>query len=352
MVSFNAVIDEAITHSLEQAGLISGPDIRITPLTGGVSSEILLLEDGSTRLVVKRALPKLKVKDDWFADVSRNRYEQEYMKYVASFLPDAVPRVLHSDPERGFFVMEYLGEGYANWKKLLLDGQADHRHARRAGQMLGTIHARSRGDVQVRRRFDTTENFYQLRIEPYLITTGQRHLRLRLLFEEEARRLAATRFCLVHGDYSPKNILIGAGQRMVILDCEVAWFGDPAFDLAFLFNHFLLKSLYHATRPGDRPDRLVNNIHAAWEAYTSGWIPDVGLEFRTVRLLLMLLLARIDGKSPVEYITDEQHKELVRAFVRAQLSDPPNSLPEVTVRWREQLRLIMPTAAGHVTRLK
>jgi hypothetical protein len=178
------------------------------------------------------------------------------------------------------------------------------------------------------------------RIDPYLITTGNRHPELKAYFLEEAERLANTHLCLVHGDFSPKNILFGRPKGMVILDCEVAWYGDPAFDLAFLCNHFLLKSLYHAPRIGKRADWFVNNVHVALKPYGWGWIPDVGLESRTVRLLLMLLLARIDGKSPVEYITEEQLKELVRAFVRSELPEPPTSLRQLTVRWRDQLRLV------------
>jgi 5-methylthioribose kinase len=323
--------DDAFVAVLRRDGVIRTADAIVTPLTGGVSSEIYRVQDGGETFVVKRALAKLKVRDDWFADVARNRYEQLYMTYVAKFLPEAVPAIRNADPDRGYFVMEYLDPDYRNWKQLLLDGRCDPAHAQLAGQILGQIHKHSAGDAEADRLFNTTANFHQLRLEPYLLTTGQRHPDLRPLFEAEARRLATTRLCLVHGDFSPKNILI-KGQRMVLLDCEVAWYGDPAFDAAFLLNHLLLKSLYHA--PRDRG--LGAMVKTFWRHYSQAVGATFGkadLETRITRLLLMLLLARVDGKSPAEYLTDEPRKQLIRQFVRAQLPAESFSLSNLTKAW-------------------
>ena len=227
-----------ILKLLRADGQLRSPQAHAIPLTGGVSSDVFLVEDGERRFVVKQALPKLKVKDLWQADVSRNRTEYEYLEYAGRILPESVPRVFAAG--QGYFTMEYLGEGYVNWKQMLLAGQCHVADAAQAGRALGTIHRVSAGNAEAARIFDTTRNFHQLRTDPYLVTTGQRHPELREYFERETVRLESTQECLVHGDFSPKNILIGNG-RQVILDCEVAWYGDPAFDLGFLLNHFLLK---------------------------------------------------------------------------------------------------------------
>ncbi|MEX2214284.1 MAG: aminoglycoside phosphotransferase family protein [Phycisphaeraceae bacterium] len=305
----------------------------ITPLAGGVSSDIYLVEDGDTRFVIKRALAKLRVKDEWLADVSRNRYEQEYIDYVAGFLPEAVPRILHRDIEHGFFTMEHLGKEFANWKALMLGGVYDYAHADLAATILGTIHKHSWNDAKVAARFDTTANFTQLRIDPYLYTTGARHLELKAMFDDEGQRLAATRICLVHGDYSPKNILISPA-RMVILDCEVAWFGDPAFDVAFLLNHLVLKSLLL----GSHPEPVIEMVHHAWASYLKALAPPMraDLEPRVTKLLMMLMLARIDGKSPVEYLSDVQ-REFVRSFVTKLLPEQPTFLAQVLANWHRAL---------------
>lgn len=297
-----------LTQLLRQTGCLRGGQPRITPLAGGVSSDILLVEDGGRRFVVKFALPQLRVKDEWLADVSRNRHEQDYIDYVSRLAPGAVPRILHRAPEHGFFTMEYLGEGFENWKSQLLAGRLDVATAQAAAKLLGTIHRASWGDAALRKKFATDRTFFELRIEPYLLTTGRRHPALQSHFEAEAARLAATHLCLVHGDYSPKNMLISP-SRLVLLDCEVAWFGDPVFDIAFLLNHLMLKSIHLPARAAE----LKAMMAAAWDAYLSELTPSQrdGLEPRTARLLLMLMLARVDGKSPVEYLGDGQ-----RAWVR------------------------------------
>ena len=332
-------LDELRAHLLQRK-LIVSREATITPLSGGVSSDIFLVEDAAlpgpdNRFVLKMALPKLRVKDDWFADVSRNRYEQDYIDYVGAFLPDAVPRILHRAPEHGFFTMEFLGGEFANWKSLLLAEALDIEDAKRAGEILGRIHSTSWDDPVARQKFDTGKNFYELRIEPYLVTTGQRHPQLQSLFDEEAKRLAATRLCLVHGDYSPKNILVSQ-ERMVLLDCEVAWFGDPTFDIAFLLNHLMLKMLVSA----NHREPLAAMANAACSSYAiqlSGNRRGLALD-HVSRLILMLMLARIDGKSPVEYLRHEPQKQAVRDFVYHHLQTRAPHGSRIADVWGEHLQ--------------
>lgn len=322
---------------LRRDGVVRSPEARLTPLSGGVSCEIYLVEDGAERFVVKRALAKLKVKADWFADVARNRHEWEYIRYVANFLPEAVPALQHCSAPNNYFTMEHLDGSFANWKQLLLAGQASGEHARRAGNLLAQIHRHSAGDAKARQLFDTTQNFFQLRLEPYLLATGAKHPALRPQFEAEVARLAATRECLVHGDFSPKNILVNDG-RMVILDCEVAWYGDPAFDAAFLLNHFFLKALLHTPRHASmRP-----MIDSFWTAYQAAR-PSPEMEPRVCRLLPMLLLARVDGKSPVEYL-DPARQQVVREFVPQTLPAKNASLAGLAAAWWSQLDTVLSKA--------
>lgn len=319
-------------HSLEsllrELGRVNSASPQLTPLTGGVSCEIYLVEDGNRRFVVKRALAKLKVAADWFADVSRNHTEQACLRYIAGFRPDAVPAILFSDEKHGLFAMEFL-DGFANWKTDMLAGTCDTALARKAGALLGEIHARSWQHPEVRRDFDTTGNFDQLRLDPYLRATAAKHPGSASAILAEASRLASTRECLVHGDFSPKNLLHHQG-RLVLLDCEVAWFGDPAFDLSFFLNHFFLKSLYHSPKAPPFPDMIA----AARAGYRES-NPDhfVAVEDRTSRLLPMLMLARVDGKSPVEYLPGPEKKDFVRSFATHHIQNPPDSLDALTSDW-------------------
>jgi aminoglycoside phosphotransferase (APT) family kinase protein len=164
----------AMLELLRRDGIIHAPDARLALLTGGVSSEIYLVEDSAERFVVKRALPKLKVQADWFADVNRNRHEWEFIAYVARFLPAAVPALRHCSSTGGYFAMEHLNGEFSNWKQLLLAGSAEAKHAVGAAKLLAQIHRHSAGDAEAKRLFDTTANFHQLRVEPYLLATGEK----------------------------------------------------------------------------------------------------------------------------------------------------------------------------------
>jgi aminoglycoside phosphotransferase (APT) family kinase protein len=323
---------------LRREGLVRGGEpVEIAELPGGISSEIHLVRQGGVSLVVKRALERLRTRDEWHSDPARNRYEQRYLRYVGGLLPGSVPRVLLGGEDDGYFCMEYLGAGFEPWKKELLAGGFDPATARAVMALLGRIHAESRRRPEIALRFDTTAIFRQLRTDPYLRTTAGRHPALRVLLEAEASRLEGVRECLVHGDFSPKNILVGPG-RTVVLDCEAAWYGDPAFDIAFLLNHLCLKALLHAPAdPGFAP--LFESAVAGY--FGAAGMPAAGaleLDRRSARLLPMLMLARVDGKSPAEYLTDERRKRLVREWAAGILPRFHGTLAELSALWGARLR--------------
>ncbi|MFY0653913.1 MAG: phosphotransferase [Cyclobacteriaceae bacterium] len=326
--------EEELIQRLYEIGLIQHTQDVASRLSGGVSCLILLIDDGTTRFVVKSALEKLNVKEDWFADLGRNKTEQEYLSYVGEFLPEAVPKVIYSDNERHFFCMEMLENDLSNWKQRLMAGQCDLEYARRAGVLFGTIHKKSAGDKNAQHKFDTLNNFYQLRIEPYLLRTGQKHPELEYLYQKEAERLASTSTCLVHGDFSPKNIMVSP-DRIVVLDCEVAWYGDPVFDVAFLLNHFMMKAVY---KPGKSLD-FMEMAKLIWENYksTAKELADKNFEGKLCHLLCLLMLARVDGKSPVEYLNEQQQKT-VRSFVYETLPMSIDTFAALQDLWLERIK--------------
>lgn len=316
-----------LVDALKAAGLVTTPAPSIRPLPGGVSSDIVLVEDGNRRFVVKRALAKLRVRDDWFADTSRNATEFRYFRRVGTIIPEAVPRILGGDPDAGWFAMDYLAGDFTDLKSRLMRGIAEPEHARRAGGVLGTIHGATWGDAAIAAEFDTWKNFHQLRVEPYLETSARRVPDLATFIFAEAASLERTRLALVHGDYSPKNLLVAPG-RLVVLDAEVAWFGDPAFDTAFFLTHLHLKALRNAAAPS----AFLALVPEFWNAYTAalGSRNNPDLEARTVRLTLCIILARVHGKSPVEYLTDPARQQFITTFVRTHLPNPPAAVRELT----------------------
>ena len=213
-------------------------------------------------------------------------------------------------------------------------GKSIRRSRRPPARRWGRIHGESWHDIRAAELFNTDRNFHDLRVEPYLLAAAERNDAIASLIRAEAARLSSTKKALVHGDYSPKNLMV-AGGRLVVLDCEVAWFGDPAFDLCFLLNHLLLKALH---LPGDA-EEFLGLASRALSAYES----ELGqARFETVAasapaLLLCLMLARVDGKSPVEYLTCPERKEFIRAFVHANLPSPPAELPALFSAWKRAL---------------
>jgi aminoglycoside phosphotransferase (APT) family kinase protein len=321
-----------LVAALRRMGILrAGEQARLTPLTGGVSSDICLVEAGASRFCVKRALPRLKVAALWEAPVERNAAEAEWMRAVARWLPRAVPRILGEDRKAGLFAMDYLApEDHLLWKTELLAGRAEPHFAAAVGRALAIIHARSAADPGIPGVFANDATFEAIRIEPYLRATGRAHPELASRFDDLARRTISTKRALVHGDVSPKNILLGP-LGPVFLDAECAWFGDPAFDLAFCLNHLLLKG----AREGADKTRYGAAFSALAQAYLDGvdWESVDGLEARAAALLPALFLARIDGKSPVEYLTLESERAAVRRAAAPLIADPPHRLIDVAEAW-------------------
>ena len=325
-------MDDEVFAALEHMGLVApGERPALVPLTGGVSSDIWRVDLPTGPACIKRALPQLRVSAEWHAPVERNRYELEWMRCVARIVPEAVPEILGADEARGLFVMAYLDpETHPLWKEQLRKGLAEPAAATAVGERLARIHRATAGDPEVAARFATDETFFAIRLEPYLLATARVHPTLAAALEVLAETTMGEKRALVHGDVSPKNLLMGPAGP-VFLDAECAWYGDPAFDLAFCLNHLLLKGLWV---PAAAPAFLAC-FEALADAHLSGveWETRAGFEARAARLLPGLLLARVDGKSPVEYLTDEDDKAIVRRVATRLLQRPAESLVQVAAAW-------------------
>lgn len=326
------VPDPIILAALRRMRLVETtviPPMRRLP--GGVSSDIWRVDLADGPVCVKRALPRLKVDAVWEVPIERNRYEWEWMREAARIDPGCVPPLVAQDVESGCFVIAFLDpETYPVWKSQLQRGIASAETAGAVGRRLVAIHAATADDRDIAERFATDHIFHAIRLEPYLLATAARHQDVGPRLRDLASRTACTRRTLVHGDASPKNVLVGP-DGPIFLDAECAWYGDPAFDLAFCLTHLLLKCLW---TPGATAGFL-RSFDALAEAYTAGvgWEDPGGLERRAAHLVPGLLLARVDGKSPVEYLTAEADRAYVRQVAIALLHQPVDSLSSVRRAW-------------------
>lgn len=327
--------DADLSSVLRRLGLYDGSGIHVTPLTGGVASDILKVEAGGRVFAVKRALPKLKVAADWRVPVERNGYEVSWIETAGRIAPEIAPKILGHDPASGLFAMTYLDPAsYPVWKEQLRRGLVDVAFAGEVGRRIAQIHAATASDPEMARRFATDHIFHPIRLEPYLEAAAPRHPSVAGKLMALSRETLATKRALVHGDISPKNILVGP-EGPVFLDAECAWYGDPAFDVAFCLNHLLLKCLWNRQAAAG----FLEAFDALGASYLAGatWEERREVEARAARLLAGLFLARVDGKSPVEYVTDEAERDLVRATALPLIAEPPRTLATIRRAWATRL---------------
>jgi 5-methylthioribose kinase len=290
---------------LAARGLVrTGASVRVDQLGGGVSSDIVAVTGPGVALVVKRALPRLKVEQEWFADARRVAVEARALRFAYAVAPDAVPQVLDLDEEHSLAIIALAPTGWANWRDELLEGRIDPLVGRRLGELLAVWHA-----APVPPELTNTDFFVQLRIDPFHRAIAARYPDLAPRIATVADRLLERKLALVHGDFSPKNVLAG-GDGLWVLDWEVAHHGDPVFDVAFLLTHLLLKSIH---RPRD-----AEQYRAVADAFLTAYGREIDELSANVGCLL---LARVDGKSPAPYLRPSEH-EPARRLGSSLLRDP------------------------------
>ncbi|MBX3484865.1 phosphotransferase family protein [Phenylobacterium sp.] len=327
---------QEIVEALRAGGFLPpGAEPRLRPLAGGVSSDVFRLDLPDGPVCVKRALAKLRVAADWRAPVERSHYEVEWLKAARAFAGEAVPQVLYEDEAANLFVMSFYDPAtHSVWKSDLAAGRVDAGLAGAVGWMVAAIHAGAAGDPAVAARFRTTGMFEDLRLAPFLRRCAEVHPDLSGRLVALADRTAAARITLVHGDVSPKNILHGP-HGPVLLDAECAWYGDPAFDLAFCSAHLLLKAVW---KPAHRAAYL-GAYDALQRGYLAGvdWESPGALDARAAPLTAAILLARVDGKSPADYLQTPEDKGFVRGVARRLVAQETPSMAALAGAWKEAL---------------
>jgi 5-methylthioribose kinase len=304
------------------------PGARVTAenLEWGVSNVVLKVSWDDSVVVVKQSLPKLRVAADWPFDRRRTLVERDCLKLLGRVVPGAVPDVIFCDERQYTLVISCVPRGGTLWKADLMAGRIDADAAGRAGALLGRIHRLSSTEEEARDRFADQTVMIQGRTDPYHMTIAAKHSSLAPAIEREVERMLATRVTLTLGDYSPKNLFV-YDDRVMAIDFEVAHWGDPAFDVAFCLAHLVLKAMHFEQRAREylaAAARFVEDYRASAGALAA--------ESAVIAELGCLLLARIDGKSPVEYITDDPTRDRVRRLAAALITRGGDSVSGALAR--------------------
>jgi len=322
---FDALRDYLRVHGYAKMG----EALALKKLPGGVSNRTVRVAwaDGHA-WVLKQALAKLRVNVDWFSSPERIGVEAKALRWLnRSAPPGTTPGFIFEDIANHLMGMEAIPEEHENWKSVLLSGHIVSNHFEQFGLLLGAIHRESSDSgAETCRVFADTTYFVNLRLEPYYLYTAQKTAEAAAFLKALARETLNHKDSLVHGDFSPKNTLIYRG-KLILLDYEVVHFGDPAFDVGFALTHFLSKA-HHLAK--DRA-RLATAAELFWEVYCQeiarlNWA--AALEPRVVRHTLGCLLARVAGKSPLDYLTPEETTRQ-RDTVLALMVKPPSSVPDL-----------------------
>ncbi|MHB8630274.1 MAG: phosphotransferase family protein, partial [Aggregatilineales bacterium] len=277
--------------------------VVIQNLSGGVSNRTVLVENAmGVSWVIKQSLAKLRVQVDWYSDPNRIHREALGLHWLPEFVPDGtIPALIFEDESTHVLGMAAVPAPHRNWKAMLLNGTVDMHHVSQFGQILGGIHRGAYLKREAVQPVFADQSFFEsLRLEPYYLYTAKQHPSTKDFFYSLTNATRANAHTLVHGDYSPKNILVYQ-DRLVLLDYEVIHFGDPAFDLGFSLTHLLSKAHHLA----DHQLIFASAVALYWHTYleTIGDVPwRAELEGRTVRHTLACLLARVSGRSPLEYL--------------------------------------------------
>jgi len=296
---------EKVKKYLIIEGLVHFDDeVHVAHLPGGVSCRVWKIIRNSDQWVLKQALPKLDVEADWFSDVERIHREHEVMQQIDLFVSDSkLPKVLHVDYRNHVYMMSFVIDASETWKSAMMRGIFNPECAMSAGTLLSKIHGFSHKiDDKYQSEFKDQSYFIQLRIEAFHRILIQKYPVLEKDIIKLIDELTLDKTCLVHGDFSPKNMLVLDNGQIVLLDFEVAHWGNPVFDVAYCLGHLMLKA-WHLNKANEIFDLIILFLDS-YGLKIKNLIPHLGL----------MLLARMDGKSPVNYIQNPKLKDQIRAI--------------------------------------
>lgn len=331
---------ESTLDYLRQRGLLPAGDARVRVLGWGVSNVVLRVSPASgDDFVIKQSREKLRTSADWHSRLDRIWREAEVQQTLAGMLPEGtVPRVLFEDRDNYLYGMQAVESDHVVWKAALLEGRTDRHVAVRAAETLARIHRQTAGDERLRERWSDNAVFDELRLDPFYRHAATKHPQIRDALQRLVDESLHTPVCLVLADFSPKNVLL-TSRGIALVDFETAHFGDPAFDLGFFLSHLLLKTILHAAAR----ERFLELAASFWQTCLDRMGPPIceslqesALARRTVRHLAGCLLARIDGKSPVDYLSEPQ-QQFARRFALALFADLPQRPEQVLEDLRSAL---------------
>ena len=308
--------ESTVVAYLTKRGIISG-SAEVEELTGGVSNVVLGIKSGAKDLVLKQALPQLKVAAVWKADQRRAIVEANGMKLLHSITPENVPDLIDLDPEEFTLTMDRLPRECTVWKTDLLEGVIKPSVGKDLGRILATWHNFGANSKESLDAYMEDSLFDQLRVTPFYRAVAKVNPGLDNRIQELITEITTIKITLVHGDFSPKNIMITGTDKPIVLDFEVMHTGNPVFDLGFVSAHLLCK--YLRTEDSSQKSLLRETAIAFINSYAQTC--NIPVANSLPHHVAVIALARVEGVSPVNYL-DEAAKARVQSVTKAAIANP------------------------------
>ena len=238
------------------------------------------------------------------------------MRVYQSITPDSVPELLDCDAANFTLTMSRLPNTCTNWKQDMLEGRIHPEMGEKLGKILATWHNATAVDEAIKAKFMEGELFEQLRVSPFYRAVAAKNPNLQAVIKSLIEEITAEKIALVHGDFSPKNILATSDHSPIVLDFEVAHTGNPVFDLGFICAHLLCKTI--RTNNSGEKEALISTANRFLDSYRQNC--DLTITESLPLHVALIALARVEGVSPVNYLDESAQQQLV-AITKSALLD-------------------------------
>jgi Ser/Thr protein kinase RdoA (MazF antagonist) len=242
--------------------------------------------------------------------------EARAMQVYHSVTADSVPELIDCDSEEFTLTMSRLPRSCTNWKIDMLEGRIHPEMGGKLGLILAKWHNAAAISSEIKEEFMEGALFEQLRVAPFYRTVAAVNPQLTSVINALIAEITEVKATLVHGDFSPKNIMATTENRPIVLDFEVAHTGNPVFDLAFLLAHLLCKVI--RTEDNSEKELLLATASQFLNTYEANTQLPVAKSLPGH--IALIALARVEGISPVNYLDQPAQQHLI-AITKAALLD-------------------------------
>lgn len=314
-----------IAHEILEASGIDSSEAVFTRITGGVSSSTHAAHLPGRGVIIKQALAQLDVAQEWTANPNRVVAEAEGLAWFNRITPDHVPAPIAVVERLHSLVLPMAPQPSPDLRSVVLENPQDFKPEwpKILGKLLALWHAADHRPA-LGSSLDDTSRLLDLRVNPFYLDMAHTWPEHASAIEALAEELLSVRTAVVHGDFTPKNVLCLPEGNLWVVDTEVCHIGNPVIDTASMVAHLVLKALHY------RNDSATAHALTCARADFLGELSASSTPPRLDAHVGVFLAVRVAGRAPVSYL-NEPTRHIVSTMARALVEGAP--LEEECQRW-------------------